>query len=159
MPRSYIVQSERQEYDNYEEYRDSLGEYQLIELSKANVSMYLRQQRDILNSMISSTEVLSEYSFISINGDTSKDFVCFRIADVAFILYLENSNFVCRFADTFFILGYTLQDVCNLLGVKIREIEINKDNKETIIGYELARRVLKNMDLKTLKRNLTNIVW
>ena len=144
MPRSYIVQSERQEYDNYEEYRDSLGEYQLIELSKANVSMYLRQQRDILNSMISSTEVLSEYSFISINGDTSKDFVCFRIADVAFIKYRENRDFAYRFADTLFLLGYTLQDVCDILQVKISEIEVNEDNKETLVGRTLARRVLKS---------------
>lgn len=132
------------EEDGFEDFKEKFDEYRLVELTKANISMYLRQQRDILISIISSTEVLSEYSLISINGVTSKNFTCFRIADVAFILYLENSNFVCRFADTFFILGYTLQDVCNLLGVKIREIEINKDNKETIIGYELARRVLKS---------------
>ena len=106
--------------------------------------MYLQQQRDILISIINSTEILSEYNFVSINGDTAKNFACFRIANVAFILYVENYNFVGHFADLFYILGYTLQDVCDLLGVRIREIEVNEDNKETVIGCQLARRVLKS---------------
>ena len=131
------------EEDGYEDFKEKFDEYRLVELSKANISMYLQQQRDILISMISSTEILSEYSFISINGDTSKDFVCFRIANVAYILYIENSHFVWYLAYLFFILGYTLQDVCDLLGVRIREIEVNEDNKETVLGYQLARRVLK----------------
>lgn len=144
MPRSYIVQLEMQEYDKYEEYKESLGDYQLIELSKANVSMYLQQQRDILISIINSTDVLSEYSFISINGCSSKDFVCFRIANLSFIFYNEDRSFLYHFADTLFILGYTLQDVCDILQVRISEIEVNEDNKETLIGRTLARNVLKS---------------
>ena len=132
------------EEDGFEDFKVKFDEYRMVELSKANVSMYLQQQRDILISIINSTDILSEYNFVSINGDTSKDFVCFRIANVAYILYIENRNFVCDFANTFFILGYTLQDVCDLLGIRIREIEVNEDNKETIIGHKLARRVWKN---------------
>ncbi len=132
------------EEDGYDVFKEKFDEYRMVELSKANVSMYLRQQRDILISIISSIDVLTEYSFISINGDSSKDFVCFRIANVAYILYIENWNFVCDFANIFFILGYTLQDVSDLLGVRLREIEVNEENKETIIGHELARRVWRN---------------
>lgn len=132
------------EEDGYEDFKEKFDEYRLVELSKANVSMYLQQQRDILISIINSTEILSEYNFVSINGDTAKNFACFRIANVACILYVENYNFVGHFADIFYILGYTLQDVCDLLGVRIREIEVNEDNKETVIGCQLARRVLKS---------------
>ena len=132
------------EEDGFEDFKEKFDEYRLVELSKANVSMYLQQQRDILISIINSTEILSEYNFVSINGDTSKNFACFRIANVACILYVENYNFVGHFADIFYILGYTLQDVCDLLGVRIREIEVNEDNKETVIGCQLARRVLKS---------------
>ncbi len=144
MPRSYIVQSEWQEYDDFEEYKESLGEYQLIELSKANVFIYLQQQRDILISIINSTQVLSEYSIESINGCSSKNFVCYRTTNNSFIFYKEDQSFICHFADILFILGYTLQDVCDILQVRISEIEVNEDNKETLIGRTLARRVLKS---------------
>jgi hypothetical protein len=117
----------------------------MIELSKANVAMYLQQQRDILISLINSTKVLTEHTIVSsLDGISIKNILCFRTANNAFIINRENRHFLYRFADTLLMLGYTLQDVCDILQVRISEIEVNEDNIETLVGRTLARRVLKS---------------
>ena len=139
------AQCEIEEYGGYDEFKEKFDEYRMIELSKANVAMYLQQQRDILISLINSTKVLTEHTIVSsLDGISIKNILCFRTANNAFIINRENRHFLYRFADTLLILGYTLQDVCDILQVRISEIEVNEDNIETLVGRTLARRVLKS---------------
>lgn len=139
------AQCEIEEYGGYDEFKEKFDKYHMIELSKANVSMYLQQQRDILISLINSTKVLTEHTIVSsLDGISIKNILCFRTANNAFIINRENRHFLYRFADTLLILGYTLQDVCDILQVRISEIEVNEDNIETLVGRTLARRVLKS---------------
>ena len=58
------AQCEIEEYGGYDEFKEKFDEYRMIELSKANVAMYLQQQRDILISLINSTKVLTDSFFI-----------------------------------------------------------------------------------------------
>ena len=139
------AQCEIEEYGGYDEFKEKFDKYHMIELSKANVAMYLQQQRDILISLINSTKVLTEHTIVSsLDGISIKNILCFRTANNAFIINRENRHFLYRFADTLLILGYTLQDVCDILQVRISEIEVNEDNIETLVGRTLARRVLKS---------------
>ena len=139
------AQCEIEEYGGYDEFKEKFDEYRMIELSKANVAMYLQQQRDILISLINSTKVLTEHTIVSsLDGISIKNILCFRTANNAFIINRENRHFLYRFADTLLMLGYTLQDVCDILQVRISEIEVNEDNIETLVGRTLARRVLKS---------------
>ena len=142
---SLDAQCEIEEYGGYEEFKEHKDKYALVELSKSSVALYLQQQRNILISLISSKKELTEHTLItSLDGNSQKDFLCFRTANIAYILYIESRSFICHFADTLYILGYTLQDVCDILQIKIREMEVNEDNKESLIGRTLARRVLKS---------------
>ncbi len=139
------AQCEIEEYGGYDEFKEKFDEYRMIELSKANVAMYLQQQRDILISLINSTKVLTEHTIVSsLDGISINNILCFRTANNAFIINRENRHFLYRFADTLLMLGYTLQDVCDILQVRISEIEVNEDNIETLVGRTLARRVLKS---------------
>ena len=142
---SLDAQCEIEEYGGYEEFKEHKEKYALVELSKSSVALYLQQQRNILISLISSKKELTEHTLItSLDGNSQKDFLCFRTANIAYILYIESRNFIYHFADTLYILGYTLQDVCDILQIKIREMEVNEDNRESLIGRTLARRVLKS---------------
>lgn len=141
MSRSYMVQSSMQEYDDYESFREDIGDYKLIELSKANVSMYLNHQKEILISLIGTTKVLSEQSLTAINGGFHKYFVFFRTANSSFIFCRDNDHYIYYLQDVLTILGYSFEDVCNFLGINIEEVDVNTETSDCLVGRSVATRV------------------
>jgi hypothetical protein len=92
---SLDAQCEIEEYGGYEEFKEHKEKYALVELSKSSVALYLQQQRNILISLISSKKELTEHTLItSLDGNSQKDFLCFRTANIAYILYIESRNFI-----------------------------------------------------------------
>ena len=128
--------------DGYEDFKEKFDEYKMIEISKSNLSMYLQQQKCALVDMINEKNHISEYFIKTINGVSSQRLVLFRTINTNFIFNLDSRKFTTFFGDVLFMLGYSLQDVCNMLGVSISEIEIKEENINNIIGKTLARRLL-----------------
>ena len=128
--------------DGYEDFKEKFDEYKMIEISKSNLSMYLQQQKCALIDMINEKNHISEYFIKTINGVSSQRLVLFRTINTNFIFNLDSRKFTTFFGDVLFMLGYSLQDVCNMLGVSISEIEIKEENINNIIGKTLARRLL-----------------
>ena len=128
--------------DGYEDFKEKFDEYKMIEISKSNLSLYLQQQKGALVDMINEKNHISEYSIKTINGVSSQRLDLFRTLYTNFIFNLDSSKFTTFFGDVLFMLGYSLQDVCNMLGVSLSEIEVNEDNINNIIGKTLARRLV-----------------
>ena len=107
----------------------------MIEISKSNLSMYLQQQKCALVDMINEKNHISEYFIKTINGVSSQRLVLFRTINTNFIFNLDSRKFTTFFGDVLFMLGYSLQDVCNMLGVSISEIEIKEENVNGKVVY------------------------
>lgn len=132
------------EEDGYEDFKEKFDEYKMIELSKSNMVLYLSQQKEVLTAMIEESKLISEYTIQSINGVSNQQLSLFRMNGISFLFNLESHHFISYLADVLFILGYSLQDVCESLEVTLDEIEVNEENKNCLIGKTLAKRVLKS---------------
>ena len=118
-------------------------DYRLVELSKASVIMYLKQQEHILTDIIRSTNLVSEYTMYSINGDSQKKYVCYRDANKFFFLDTEHVGFHGSYLlKVLSVLGFSYQDVMDILKVDLDVIKVNKKTKSLLYGRTLARRVV-----------------
>ena len=132
------------EEDGFEDFKEKFDEYKMIELSKSNMVLYLSQQKEVLTAMIEESKLISVYTIQSINGVSNQQLSLFRMNGISFLFNLESHHFISYLADVLFILGYSLQDVCESLEVTLDEIEVNEENKNCLIGKTLAKRVLKS---------------
>lgn len=120
------------------EYHD----YHLIELSKSNVIGNLREQKSVLTSVLGQQRMLDVYSFSCLNGKEGKEVVCFRISDQLFYFDKDRYNLL-KYAYYLMALGYTLENVCDILGVLIDTIDVNDKNLKSVVGCKLAANVRK----------------
>ena len=116
--------------------------YRLVELSKASVAMYLKQQLQILLDLINSTKLVSEYVVKSINGDKEKKYICYRDVNRSIVLDIEQlySTYLHKVLS---VLGFNYQDIMDILELDIDEIEVNENNKSLLIGRTLARNAIQ----------------
>ena len=121
---------------------DEFNDYHLIELSKSNVIGNLREQKSVLKRILGQQKMLDVYSFNRLNGQEGKEIVCFRISDQLHY-FVKDSNCFYKYACYLLALGYTLDNVCDVLGVQIDTIDVSDIDKKSVVGYQLAARVLK----------------
>ena len=118
---------------------DDGGVYRLVELSKASLIMYLKQQESILTSVIKSTELISEYTVTSINGDSKKSYMCYRDAHRIFFLseddLYSNRKHIHRVLS---VLGISYDDIMAILEIDTDEINVNENNIDLLVGKHLA---------------------
>ena len=123
----------------------AVEDYRLVELSKASVIMYLKQQEQILKDIIRSTVLVSEYVMYSINGDSQKKYVCYRDAKKLFFLNTDQVDLQGSYLQKVLsVLGFSYQDVMSILEVDLDVIKVNKKTKSLLYGRTLAQRVVYN---------------
>ena len=86
--------------------------------------------------------MLDVYSFSCLNGKEGKEVVCFRISDQLFYFDKDRYNLL-KYAYYLMALGYTLENVCDILGVLIDTIDVNDKNLKSVVGCKLAANVRK----------------
>ena len=105
--------------------------------------MYLKQQEHILTDIIRSTNLVSKYTLYSINGDSQKEYVCYRDANKLFFLDIEHvGSHRSYLLKALSVLGYSYQDVMDIFKVDLDVIKVNKKTKSLLYGRTLARGVL-----------------
>ena len=131
-----------EEDDETPSWWDEYNDYHLIELSKSNVIGDLREQKSVLTRILGQQKLLDVYSFNCLNGQEGKEVVCFRISDQLFY-FVKDSHCFYKYACYLLALGYTLEKVCDVLGIHIDALDVNDMNRKSFVGYQLAARVLK----------------
>ena len=105
--------------------------------------MYLKQQEQILTDIVRSTNLVSEYTMYTINGDSKKNYVCYRDTNKLFFLETEQiSVYRPYLLKVLSVLGYSYQDIMDILEVDIDEIKVSKKNKSLLFNRKLAHNVI-----------------
>ena len=118
--------------------------YRLVELSKSNVIRNLEQQKDLLVKAITQTKPFGAYHIDTLNGDKHRGFYVFRTSDRMFFFdefFGTSMIWSCYTTRYLEVLGYTDKDLQKVLGVQIDEIENNRKNLESKLGFTLAARI------------------
>ena len=114
-------------------------DYRLVELSRANVAMYLKQQSKILTDVICCTNIISEYTVRSINGDRTKRYIYYKDKNRKFFLDAEHSNYQqISLLRAIAVMGLKYQDILDILKVDIDKVEVNEENKSSLENKVLA---------------------
>ena len=126
---------------------DKVEDYRLVELSRASVAMYLKQQLKVLTDIIRTTKLISEYTVTTINGDLQKRYVCYRDRNRVFFLNADNDSYQRDYIrKVLSALGISYQKRLGILEVDIDKIKVNKRNQSLLCGRTLADSVMHYWD-------------
>ena len=110
--------------------------YSIFEISKENaVSYYQKQKQDIVK-VISNNITIGEYTFGSIFGKTDRKI--FYIKTAHFYYVFRKDLYEYEYENIMISLGMTLEKSCEIFGIHIERIDINKQTLKSLVGRYIA---------------------
>ena len=134
-------QSDDKDDENVDSYYLDDDDYHLIELSKASILHQLRKQKSLFRQILEQRQGILSFNLTNLDGSDPRIIYSYKSKN-HLLFFNDTKTSYMKYASCLSSLGFTLNDITDILGVQVDRIEISDLDIGSVIGRKLAGRII-----------------
>ena len=134
-------QSDDEDDENVDSYYLDDDDYHLIELSKASILHQLRKQKSLFRQILEQRQGILSFNLTNLDGSDPRIIYSYKSKN-HLLFFNDTKTSYMKYASCLSSLGFTLNDITDILGVQVDRIEISDLDIGSVIGRKLAGRII-----------------